>query len=716
MDITYQGLRFELPLDGVIQAENFQMSAAFNSHTWVSMLLMMNEEGIEEAIHELWDGANIKIYEEEKLLFSGKVINAQMVPLKGLYYLKVSAVSYTYEWGLEAVSQSFLNLDATYKQVMDKILENQKSADVKDCITDGERIPDFLLQYEETDWNFLIRLASHFQSFLVPDYTADYGRVFFGIPDYEEETELHEETYQTIKDMNRFYQVNLSGELLSQEMMKWEVKTNHPFILAQRIRFRGISTIVTRIRYEVVDGELCRFYELSRRRGCLSRPVKNDHINGMSIPATVKERSGNCVRVHFHIDKEYDASPNVRYFTYAIESSFIYCMPEVGSQVHIYFPSDEEKDAIAVHALRASSIKPSAKSASSGGGYAKNPEEKSFSNVNGAELLLTPNDASLAAEEGKTTIIKLETGGIASIKGKDIDLNAAINLSVGEPIGEGGMAAAKITLEGKTVSFMIGGAGFTLTEEAQIVAALVKITTEDETPPESPRSYEEVEAASTAGKEEYLDGINDKITEEFVQKYEDGRNQAIAGGFKIAGTVVVVTVVIVVTVASLGTATAPAVALASTVTTASAAVTIGTTAAAGVVVVAFADAEITQGLTDVRKSMTGDLSYTENTILDGLFDGNEKAYNMAKALADITFGIVSGKAIASGLKVIGEAGHFFQFACICGKRALADGRAGILGKCGLPGHRNTIFFYWYRAILFVFAGKKKRNTYSALWE
>lgn len=58
----------------------------------------------------------------------------------------------------------------------------------------------------------------------------------------------------------------------------------------------------------------------------------------MSIPATVKERSGNCVRVHFHIDPEYDNSPNVKYFTYAIESSFIYCMPEVGSQVHIYFP------------------------------------------------------------------------------------------------------------------------------------------------------------------------------------------------------------------------------------------------------------------------------------------------------------------------------------------------------------------------------------------
>jgi len=193
-------------------------------------------------------------------------------------------------------------------------------------------------------------------------------------------------------------------------------------------------------------------------------------------------------------------------------------------------------------------MKPSAKSASSRGGYAKNPEEKSFSNVNGAELLLTPNAASLAAEEGKTTIIKLETGGTASIKGKDIDLNATMNLSMGEPVEEGGMAAAKITMEGKTVSFMVGGAGFTLTEEVRIVAALVKITAADRTPPESPRSYEDVMNASTAGKEAYLDGINDHVTEKFVKKYEDGRNQAIDGVFKIAGTVAVVAVVIGVTV------------------------------------------------------------------------------------------------------------------------------------------------------------------------
>lgn len=56
-------------------------------------------------------------------------------------------------------------------------------------------------------------------------------------------------------------------------------------------------------------------------------------------------------------DKKYDASLNVRYFMFVIESGFIYCMPEVGSLAHISFPSEERSDTMAVHAIRISGVK-----------------------------------------------------------------------------------------------------------------------------------------------------------------------------------------------------------------------------------------------------------------------------------------------------------------------------------------------------------------------
>lgn len=375
MELAYQGLFIRLPFEGAVGVEAFEMNASFNDHVTLRLLLLVEEEKIEALIHGIGDGDDIEVYKAEAdgLLYAGKITDAKMEQDRSLHLLQLEAASYTMEWGLAPVSQSFLNLDTTYRQVMDKVLKNQKDAEILDCATKGAVIPDFLLQYEESDWNFLVRLASHFHTFMVPDCRAAHGRAYFGIPDLGEEYVLSDEEFTEIKDMDQYYRLGREQKILPQETLKWKVTARQDFCLAQKVRFRGISAIVTRIQYQTVEGELVRTYELSRRKGVLCAPEKNPHIFGMSIPATVKERSGNCVRVHFHIDPEYDNSPNVKYFTYAIESSFIYCMPEVGSQVHIYFPGDDEKDAIAVHAIRTSS-------GSSSSGYAQIPDNKSFSN------------------------------------------------------------------------------------------------------------------------------------------------------------------------------------------------------------------------------------------------------------------------------------------------------------------------------------------------
>ncbi len=42
---------------------------------------------------------------------------------------------------------------------------------------------------------------------------------------------------------------------------------------------------------------------------------------------------------------------------FVIESGFIYCMAEVGSQMHICFHSEEKSDAMAVHTIKISGVK-----------------------------------------------------------------------------------------------------------------------------------------------------------------------------------------------------------------------------------------------------------------------------------------------------------------------------------------------------------------------
>lgn len=271
MEITYQGLRIQLPFEGVIGIESFSMDASFNEHVSVELGLLVEEETIEPAIHGIADGDGIEVYEDGRdgILFAGKITDTWMKKERGLCSMSLKALSYTMEWSLAPVSQSFQDLDLTYEQVLKKVLLDQPGAEIIDSVTQGAAIPDFLIQYEESDWTFLARLASHFGTFLIPDCCAAHGRAYFGLPDLGEETVLYGEEYQQIKDMDQQYRIGDAIGLLPQENIRWELAADRSLMLAQGVRFEGISAVVTRIKYRTVRGELVRSYELSRRKGVL---------------------------------------------------------------------------------------------------------------------------------------------------------------------------------------------------------------------------------------------------------------------------------------------------------------------------------------------------------------------------------------------------------------------------------------------------------------
>ena len=643
MEITYQGLRIQLPFEGVIGIESFSMDASFNEHVSVELGLLVEEETIEPAIHGIADGDGIEVYEDGRdgILFAGKITDTWMKKERGLCSMSLKALSYTMEWSLAPVSQSFQDLDLTYEQVLKKVLSDQPGAEIIDSVTQGAAIPDFLIQYEESDWTFLARLASHFGTFLIPDCCAAHGRAYFGLPDLGEETVLGGEEYQQIKDMDQQYRIGDAIGLLPQENIRWELAAHRSLRLAQGVRFEGISAVVTRIKYRTVRGELVRSYELSRRKGVLCPLKKNPHIFGMSIPATVKERAGNCVRVHFNIDPVYENAPNNKFFPYAIESSFIYCMPEVGSQVHIYFPGADESGAVAVHAVRMTATK----SGGSDKGYAQIPDNKSFSNVNGAELLFMQGGIDLYSDTDKASCIMMDTQGNAAITGRDIEMKTQGNLSIGEPDSEGGEPAGQAAFVSGAITFRIGedGSEISLTEEARICAAFIKLEASDRTPASSP-SAKEVADQVTAGDKDARDSINGEASAKLVEKYETGRSQILHGITKIAATVGTVVVICAVTVATGGAAALAAPAVLGSI-------------GLGAGVTAFAASDIGEGIDNVKKSQTGDLNRGHNFIRDDIIK-NDTIYELTKIGLDIAFGAVSGRALSGlqGLKGVIKTG------------------------------------------------------------
>ena len=359
MKLTYKELEIELELAGLLAVEELVLTQGLNCHAGLTLKILIEEEQRDELVTMSSD-AGVTVRELEKtngqVVFRGKLETVSARRENGLFYLYLEAWSYTMDWDRVKKSRSFQNGALTYMEVAQRVLSGYGQSGVTDHATGGACIPEFLLQYEESDWVFLRRLASHFGTYLLADATDACGKVYFGIPEISYGTVLDRQDYTMEKDMLHYARVLEKEGVLSQEASCWNVMVRFFLRMGETLTFNGIEAVVTAMRLHTEKGELVYSYVLARRAGIRREKEKNPGIFGMSIPATVMERSGNRIRVHFEIDPEYEASEKTKYFTYAIESSSFYCMPEEGSQVHIYFPDHDEQGAVAVHAIRSGEL------------------------------------------------------------------------------------------------------------------------------------------------------------------------------------------------------------------------------------------------------------------------------------------------------------------------------------------------------------------------
>ena len=621
MKLEFKELEIELGLDGLIQVEAFQLVQGLNDHAFLSIKFLVKEETSEEFVNLASVFPVIireNVYTKGQIIFQGKAENVYTRVERGLPYLYFDAYSYSKEWERIEKSRSFLNGNMSYMDVARKVLSDYEQADIKDEITQNALIPELLLQYEESDWVFLRRLASHFGTYLIADCRDTCGKVYFGIPHMNYGTELTNQDYSLEKDYLHYSKVLMPEGILPQESSQWKIKTRQFLFMGEELTINQIPAVVTELDIVLEKGELVYRYTLSRRAGIRREKEINPRIYGMSIPATVKERSGNRVRVQFDIDKEYD--PAGKFFTYAIESSSFYCMPEIGSRVHIYFPEHDEQSAIAVHAI----------GSGSGPGGGQNPDNKRFSDPSGSAMDMTPETLCYVPDSGGSTMLYMTNAGQVSLRGFDINIKTQKGLMAG---GETPPKNTFISGAQKVVLQIGDGGDDVITMEAgtDISSAMIEHTA-DSRPAAQPSGDELLkQVQEIAGNdEENRNAINGAVTQMLVDNKRASKQKFLNGVVSIATIIGGVAL----TIATGGTALA----------------VVGPVLLAAAPKAAFAVADIAEGLDGYSKVNALDASKPSNFIRDNLMGGNQALYDKFSMAADILFDVVSGKAIKNGAK------------------------------------------------------------------
>ncbi|MBD8498799.1 contractile injection system protein, VgrG/Pvc8 family [Paenibacillus arenosi] len=363
-------------------------------------------------------------------IFCGMVCNVELRNVRDVYHIVVEAVSHTHQLDVKRESRSFQHKGMAYSALINRVTSEYSGVDVIDHASNGTPLTHFTVQYKETDWEFLKRMASRFDTGLVPAVSFDKPKFFFGVPESSSKGKLEDYHYSIRKGLNRFYDRtrNYVEGIDENEFIYYEVETKeHVMDIGNTVQFQGKRLYVFEAYTEMKESLLKHRYVLSTKQGMKQNRIYLESIIGASLEGKILEVSKDNVKIHLDIDPSQNKG-EAHWFPYssvytAEGNSGWYCMPEINDTVRAYFPSNKEQDSIALSSVRKDNNE--GKNNKLG-----DPNMKYLRTAGGKEIMFGPSEVVLSNNDGEMFVRLSDDGGIEIISNKDITFVSKENISM----------------------------------------------------------------------------------------------------------------------------------------------------------------------------------------------------------------------------------------------------------------------------------------------
>ena len=329
----------------------------------------------------------------EKCLFAGVIREAEMVRVGGYNRFHIELLSGTCLMDREVRSRSFQDVGRTYSQVAQQVCSEYSGGAAICTVGEDKTLGHPVIQYRETDWEFLMRMASHCGGVLVPETHRGLPRLWFGFPDRSFTCEFPEDAY-TSGISQRYYELGSSAAGYSKsDFFYYDVESPQLCDLGWYTVFKGQPFIIAEKSARLERGELIFTYRLGRPGLGWGKMLYNEKISGMTLLGEVLETSRETLKLKLDIDTGWDPGGPYPYTWRPETGNFMYCMPQVGTRVSLYCPNYDEKAAIAVNCVRTNGTICDRMS---------DPAKRSFVTEHKKEMNLFPDRMSLiGGSEGK---------------------------------------------------------------------------------------------------------------------------------------------------------------------------------------------------------------------------------------------------------------------------------------------------------------------------
>lgn len=417
IDIKFEDMK-------TFQVRDMRIKQSPNEHAMMELEGYINEEEIEKIQKLALKDEIVQVLAIEEGMtwkWFGLVYDMEIQQLVHNNYLKLTLISQSIIMDQEKKTRSFQKEGTTISEIIEYICKEYNA--VVTIHGSVKEMDGMLVQYQETDWEFLKRLASHMNQQVI--VRSKYLALVLEVGMNAKNTIAGEKTsLVTYRKDIQSLRCEMDYELSEAEVEMVIFDSREMYDIADRINTNRGHFFIYEITSMFRQEELIMKYVGYREPNFKTPLVTNRRIIGASLNGKVHKVSGSKVQVNLDVDKNNTLCGN-RDFAYATVYSSDsgtgwYCMPEKEDTVRVYFPSDIEKNSYAISSVHLDVEINDSRS---------NPEIKSISNAQNKQIVFSPDGILLQNTEDMYISLN-DTTGITIVSNLPICIHSDMNITM----------------------------------------------------------------------------------------------------------------------------------------------------------------------------------------------------------------------------------------------------------------------------------------------
>lgn len=391
--------------------------------------------------------------------FSGVITNVRVYVEDGHQAVQVTALSNSSSMDTIKNSASCQNTGTTYEALIKKVCGKSKAAVTYGIGGDAlsAAMGAISVQYRETDWEYVCRLASQKNLGLFVDMTKD-APVFSIGASGNMRKDVSVIAYEMAKDVRNFEidHANYIENINDKDYVLYKVESYNILKVGDKLELDGKELYVREANYEMKNAIVLGTYVLCPIRGLQQRRMKHTKIQGLSLNGKTVGVERDKVRVQLDIDSESNADYLFPYSTMSAspDGSGWYCMPQEGDLVRVYFPDDDEANAFAISSV-------SSYDGSGGNDMMSDPSVVYLRSPNNMVLRLSPDGILINANDGQGVINMDASGNITIAASNSLSVSASNDVNIIAAKNMSVMAGDSLKLSGQGGAIEMDSSGNT---------------------------------------------------------------------------------------------------------------------------------------------------------------------------------------------------------------------------------------------------------------